>query len=293
MKNIKSNVVLRGILLAVFTLYCLSSLTCYSSPGDLGISDGQGLRLVILNYHKIGNYNDFYSVSSKQFSEQVDYLFNNGYAVISLADFRSWRQGEIELPNKVFMLTFDDGNKSDYETVYPLIKERGLKGVFFLKTKAINTEGYLNAAQIKEMSGSGLCEFGSHSVTHRNVNTLSKKILNGELIDSRNTIQSITGKDVYAFAYPNGMWDEAAMEALMENDYQFAYTVMPGMNDLKTNPLELRRIIINRGVSHKIFVAWVERDEKLYKRYYSAMFKKASRDGLSAVAKLCEEELHK
>ncbi len=277
---------------AVLLLSCLSLLTSCSS-GNQGTTARQETRLVVLNYHKIGNFDDYYSVSPEQFAQQVEYMLNQGYTVISLADYRSWRQGNIELPSKVFMLTFDDGSLSDYETVYPFIQKHRLKGVFFLKTKAINTAGYLTADQIKEMSTSGLCEFGSHSVNHRNVVAMARDILDEELAGSRNTIQSITGQDVYAFAYPNGMWDEAAKEALMKNEYLFAFTVMPGINDVTTNPFELRRITANRGSSQKIFTAWVDRDAKLYKNYYSAMLKKANKDGLTSVAKLCEKELLK
>ena len=261
-----------------------------AEPGRIA---AQKPRLVVLNYHKIGNHDDFYSVSNEQFSQQVRYLLNQGYSVIGLADFRSWRQGEIDLPEKVFMLTFDDGNLSDYETVFPYIKKHDLKAVFFLKSKAINTAGYLNHTQITEMSGSGLCEFGSHSVNHQNVVSMAKKILDKELVDSRKTIQAITGQDVYAFAYPNGMWDEFAKEALAKNGYQIAFTVMPGKNDLTTDPLELRRITVNRGSSQKIFAAWVDGDAKLYKKYYSAMLEKTSKDGLTSVATLCKEELQK
>ncbi|MBE9521139.1 MAG: polysaccharide deacetylase family protein [Proteobacteria bacterium] len=292
MKRSHYSLVFQATFYVVLLLFCLSLLTCCSS-GDQDTAVRQETRLVVLNYHKVGNYDDYYSVSPEQFTQQVEYMLNQGYTVISLADYRSWRQGNIELPSKVFMLTFDDGSLSDYETVYPFIKKHGLKGIFFLRTKAINTAGYLNADQIREMSTSGLCEFGSHSVTHRNVLAMAGDVLDEELTGSRNTIQSITGQDVYAFAYPNGMWDEAAKEALVKNDYQFAFTVMPGMNDATTNSFELRRITANRGSSQKIFTAWVDRDAKLYKNYYSGMLKKARKDGLTSVAKLCEEELLK
>jgi peptidoglycan/xylan/chitin deacetylase (PgdA/CDA1 family) len=277
----------------VLSLYLLIWLTSCSSSRDQDKNSRQEFSLVVLNYHKIGNHDEIYSVSSKQLIQQVEYLLNQGYSVINLADFKSWRQGTTDLPDKVFMLTFDDGTLSDYETVYPFLKKYGLKGIFFLKTMAINTEGHLNSAQIKEMADSGICEFGSHSVNHRNVTSMGENSLAEELTGSRNTIQSITGQDVYAFAYPNGMWDYTAEKVLLENGYQFAFTVMPGLNGFATNPLELRRIIVKNETSLKTFVDWVEREPKLYKKYYSAMLEKARTDGLTAVAQLCEEELKK
>ncbi|MDX1775558.1 MAG: polysaccharide deacetylase family protein [Desulfobulbales bacterium] len=274
--------------LAVYTLIC--SAGC-GSPGEQNKESSRESRLVVLNYHNIGNHDELYAVSRKQFVRQVKYLVKQGYAAISLAEFRSWRQGDIKLPEKVFMLTFDDGNLSDYETVYPFLKKQGLKGVFFLKTKALDTAAHLNTAQIKEMSDSGLCEFGSHSVHHQNFIGMEKNMLDQELTVSRNVIQSITGREVYAFAYPNGFWNGAAKKALMDNGYHFAFTVLPGLNERTTNPLELRRIVVKRDTSQQVFIDWINRKPELYKKYYTELLQKADKDGLTAVAKVSREEL--
>ena len=279
-----------------FTLvffYCLSWRQTPVSAAGENKNTAQDIKVITLNYHSIGNFNNRYAVSVEHFTRQVESLLHQGYSNISLAEFKSWRNGNVKLPGRAFMLTFDDGHMSDYENVYPLLKKMRLKGVFFLKTEAIGSDGYLNINQIKEMSDSGLCEFGSHSMTHRNFISMNNKDMERELVGSRKSIQAITGQDVYAFAYPNGMWDEGAKRALLENGYLYAFTIMPGINELSTNSLELRRIIIKRNTSLEEFIAWVAREENLYKRYYSVMFKKASKDGLASVAELCREELQK
>jgi peptidoglycan/xylan/chitin deacetylase (PgdA/CDA1 family) len=280
----------------ILTLFSLNWLSWNLNPvfaENKNKDARQNTKVIVLNYHNIGNYNNIYAVSVEHFTQQVEYLLNHGYANISLMEFKSWRMGNGKLPERAFMLTFDDGKLSDNVNVYPILREKNLKGIFFLKTTAINADGYLNTNQIKEMVDSGLCEFGSHSVTHRNFINMNKKDLDRELVGSRKTIRSITGQDVYAFAYPNGMWDEAAKKALEVNEYQFAFTIMPGSNGFSTDPLELRRIIIKKDTSLKEFIAWVERQESLYRNYYSIMLKKTTRDGLTAVAELCKEELQK
>ena len=106
-KTFKPRAVLGITLYTVLLLFCLGWITSCSS-GDQHKVVREETRLVVLNYHRIGNYDDFYSVSNKQFTEQVEYLLNQGYSNINLANYRAWRQGTINLPSKVFMLTFDD-----------------------------------------------------------------------------------------------------------------------------------------------------------------------------------------
>ncbi len=45
--------------------------------------------------------------------------------------------GNIQLPKRAFMITFDDGYKDNYEIAMPILKKLGIPGVFFLPTKAI------------------------------------------------------------------------------------------------------------------------------------------------------------
>ena len=122
---------------------------------------------------------------------------------------------------------------------------------------------------------------------------LKKNVLDEELATSKKIIQGIIEQEVYSFAYPNGFWDETAKESLMQHGYQFAFTVMPGINLSTTDPYELRRIIVNKMNSQKDFIDWVEGKPELYRKYYSEMLKKATRDGLVSLANLCKEELLK
>jgi peptidoglycan/xylan/chitin deacetylase (PgdA/CDA1 family) len=58
-----------------------------------------------------------------------------------------------------------------------------LKAIFFITTNGIGTEGYLNPGHIQEMNEAGCCDFGSHSVSHKNLFTLEDDKLVEELVD--------------------------------------------------------------------------------------------------------------
>src|ERR1043165_6895947 len=54
-----------------------------------------------------------------------------------------------------FILTFDDGGISFYDSIAPALEQRGLVGYFFIATDWIGKPGFLSAAQIRELREQG------------------------------------------------------------------------------------------------------------------------------------------
>ena len=54
------------------------------------------------------------------------------------------------------VLTFDDGNESDYEIAMHDLPERSLRGKFFVIADRVDTPGYLSNRQIREMHDHGM-----------------------------------------------------------------------------------------------------------------------------------------
>src|SRR3979411_278448 len=65
---------------------------------------------------------DPYVVDSAQLVAQFAWMKDNGYRVVSLDDVIAARGGHRALPAKAVMLTFDDGYRSVYTRVFPLLK---------------------------------------------------------------------------------------------------------------------------------------------------------------------------
>ena len=128
---------------------------------------------------------DPFAVDTAQLVSQFAWLKENGYSVVGLDDVIAAREGRRPLPEKAVMLTFDDGFRSVYTRVYPLLRLFGYKAVVALtgawldappgKTveydgKATPREKFLSWEQVREMAGSGLVEIASHSYDlHRGV----------------------------------------------------------------------------------------------------------------------------
>src|ERR1700722_3010165 len=63
-----------------------------------------------------------YTTSTRHLAAHFDWLRSHGYHVISLQQLINARTEHGTLPDKAVLLTFDDGLRSTYTTVFPLLK---------------------------------------------------------------------------------------------------------------------------------------------------------------------------
>ena len=120
------------------------------------------------------------------------------------------------------LITFDDGYEDNYTQAFPLLKKYGMKATIFMISDRIGQPGFLSAEQMREMTESGLVQFGSHTVDHRKLSTLSGQAVSEEFLRSAQRIESITGVAPRAVAYPYGDADwKIKLRAAMI--YRFGY----------------------------------------------------------------------
>jgi peptidoglycan/xylan/chitin deacetylase (PgdA/CDA1 family) len=67
------------------------------------------------------------------FRDQLDWIASVADAA-GLAEAIAFLKGEYTPGRDLFLLTFDDGLKEHYQTVTPILAERGIQGLFFLPT---------------------------------------------------------------------------------------------------------------------------------------------------------------
>ena len=71
------------------------------------------------------------------FSEQMRYLKENHYHVISMADLADFLAYRRALPAKAVVINLDDGYRSSYEIAYPILKAYGFTATLFIYTDFI------------------------------------------------------------------------------------------------------------------------------------------------------------
>lgn len=154
-------------------------------------------------------------VRPEQLEEEFDYLKSNGFTTLFAEEYENAYS-----VSKPVILTFDDGYEDCYTRLFPLLREYNLKATIFMVSDYIGKDGYLSAAQIREMSRSGLVSVQSHTAHHIDLTNLSPDDLNAELRDSCAAIAKASGKNVTAIAYPGGYFNE---EVLRETKRYFTY----------------------------------------------------------------------
>jgi peptidoglycan/xylan/chitin deacetylase (PgdA/CDA1 family) len=116
---------------------------------------------------------------------------------------------------------------------------------------------FLTWSQVRAMADAGV-EFGSHTVTHPMLSTLSDRQLVAELSESKRRIEDETRRECFAFAYPNGSrrdfrpTDELA---LRDAGYRCAFMNEGGRNGIDEDMFALRRINIVRRFDRSMFQA--------------------------------------
>ena len=105
------------------------------------------------------------------FDEQMKYLHDNDYHSITLEQFDAYMRGEGDLPDRPVLITFDDGYRSNYDLVYPILREYGVKACIsiIVLMPDLPTDNFCTWNQLREMTASGLVEIGSHSYRLHNL----------------------------------------------------------------------------------------------------------------------------
>lgn len=205
--------------------------------------------LPILMYHSISDYPiglEYLSVRSCDFRSQLQYLAENNYTPLDLNQIHLAQYYE-----KPIIITFDDGYLDNYLVAYPILKEYGFKASIMLIVNSINRKGYINQSQIREMSD--LISFQCHTASHCDLYKTPAKDYFKEYIESKNNLEAITGKPVYALSYPFGKYNDTLIRMLSEH-YQIAICSDPGFYKDKDGPYKLRRITIRREDSLEDFI---------------------------------------
>ncbi|WP_226689830.1 polysaccharide deacetylase family protein [Ruegeria arenilitoris] len=168
-------------------------------------------RLIGLNFHGIGTpARDLeegeapYWLSRAQFSDVLD-------RVAASPD------------PKAFVLTFDDGNLSDYEIALPALNQRGLTATFFVLTGRLDETGSLARDHVKALLAAGM-GIGSHGIAHVAWSELEAETLEQELTQSRDVLQELCGGPVTKAGIPFGRYNARVLRALRRNGYRTAFS---------------------------------------------------------------------
>lgn len=205
----------------------------------------------ILMYHSISDAGGPTSIPAPVFKSHMDIIEKASIPVITLDDYLAGRAGDVELPPYSIILTFDDGFLDFYEVAAPILLDKGFAAINYLPTGLMggneNWRGanvpprpLMNWVQVRELHEKGL-QFGSHSVTHPDLDGLKTRQLVEELRQSRIQLEDQLGGEVRHFAPPYGIADYFARTTI-EKLYQTSVGTMFERATLESDIIELPRL---------------------------------------------------
>ena len=111
-----------------------------------------GPRCLAVMYHYVHDVEPVTShgvggLTTKAFHAQLDRLCRI-MAPVDWPTLYAWKRGRGDVPDRCFLLTFDDGLADQVNVVRPILQERNLRGVFFVPGAVLSTERLLAAHAI-------------------------------------------------------------------------------------------------------------------------------------------------
>lgn len=99
-------------------------------------------------------------------------------------------------------VTFDDVPDNFLTDAYPILKELQIPFTLFLTTSYLETSGYINIPDLKNLLKEPLCTIGAHTLTH----PMLRRVKNSyeEIAGSKRILENLTGHEIKYLAYPFG-----------------------------------------------------------------------------------------
>lgn len=220
----------------------------------------------VLMYHHMvpeGQDCNAMTITPGKFRADLDIILAKGYTPVLPGELAAGAP----LPEKPILITFDDGYRSNYDLVYPILREYGVKACIsiIVLMPDLPTDNFCTWEQLREMTDSGLVEVGSHSYRLHNLGedkgNYEKNGTNGverrpgesdgdfqarvldDIQKSHDRIAAELGS-VTCFAYPFGCTDPDA-KALVDALFPVSLMTVPQCADLAKGLHDLPRYAVH------------------------------------------------
>ena len=152
-------------------------------------------------YHSIADsgQHDHIRIAIKDFTRHIEYLAARGYRFVKFSELMSAQ-------DRVAAIYFDDGFRDMFANAKPILEQKNIPATLFVTTSY--ADGLHDSAVYASWDEIAMLgknwEIGSHSVSHRKLNKISKEEVYQEMTESKKIIEAKTGRVVTAFSYPHG-----------------------------------------------------------------------------------------
>jgi peptidoglycan/xylan/chitin deacetylase (PgdA/CDA1 family) len=142
---------------------------------------------------------------------------------------------ELDRPSargRQILITIDDGYRSVLQTAAPEFLRAGVRPIVFVPPGLITDtpdvgpanmadQPLMTAAELRELADYGI-ELGVHGLDHTTMAGMTQEQLRRQTSQARSALADLTGTRARSFAYPLGVVDQRAAEAVQHAGYEVA-----------------------------------------------------------------------
>lgn len=249
--NANYKMVCCGILLSMFLFGCSNAAPDPGMPAEdakqkaeqtgkavLPANVNEAGRIPVLMYHRIAASDSEYDRTPEAFRQDLERLYNEGYRPISLENFIKGRV-DVAVGLTPVVITFDDGDKSQYQAIDQGITPAedcavGILEAFKAQHPDFNPQAtfFVNGGvpfgqkaklqeKLKFLTDKGYT-IGNHTWSHDKLSKLTAEEIAVTIGRNAAEIQGITGEQVSLLALPYGIRpkEELLMGAVMSGSYE-------------------------------------------------------------------------
>ena len=168
-------------------------------------------------------------------------LARAGYTTITPDQLLGYLQSGVRLPDRPVLLTFDDASQGQYTSALPVLLKHRFTATFFVMTVVLDKPHWLSRDQVRDLHRRGMA-IGAHTWDHHPVTGYSGTDWQTQLIEPARGLSHLIGAPVRYFAYPYGIWNQAALPHVTSAGYQAAFQ-LSAPQDPGRPLLTIRRIL--------------------------------------------------
>jgi peptidoglycan/xylan/chitin deacetylase (PgdA/CDA1 family) len=199
---------------------------------------------------------DEMTVTTEVFASQLKFLRDHDYTIVPLGDVVNFAAGRGTLPIRAVAITADDGHRTVFTDMKPLIERYQIPVTLFIYPSAISNASYtMTWEQIAELKRTGLFSVESHSYWHPNFHVEKRRLsaeqygrfVNDQLNKSRQVLERRLGGLVTMLSWPFGIYDDELIAAAAKSGYAAAFTIDRRKVSRGDNVMALPRFIVTNG----------------------------------------------
>ena len=226
------------------------------------------IRSLLFGDHvRVINYHDIDKSMLDSFEKQLKW-FRKNYVNADREVIESLLKGKWKSTRPGLAITFDDGLRSQYEYVLPLLEKYGFTGWFFVPVQFVETNPSdqmsfgeknqitifdhefederfaMNWDEVKKIDSSGH-HIGSHTLNHKRLSENLREVdMQNEIVKSKYLLEKKLNKNIDIFCWVGGeeeSYSQKAADLIKKSGYKLSFMTNNLPIKAKQNPLQLQR----------------------------------------------------